>query len=125
MKRRQEMMGLKDLFIVQLVLGLVFVASGLAINLIQLITCVLWPINRQLYRCINTRLSYSLWSKLVMLLEWWSGTECTLFLEQSSTLEKLGKEHAIIILNHKYEINFLCGWTMAERFWILGVRGGT
>uniref|UniRef100_A0A8C4ZNU7 Uncharacterized protein n=1 Tax=Gadus morhua TaxID=8049 RepID=A0A8C4ZNU7_GADMO len=104
-------MGLKDVFIVQLVLGLVFVASGLAINLIQLITCVLWPINRQLYRCINTRLSYSLWSKLVMLLERWSGTECTLFLEQSSTLEKLGKEQAIIILNHKYEIDFLCGWT--------------
>ncbi|CAL8254483.1 unnamed protein product [Lota lota] len=113
-------MGLKDSFIIQLVVGLVFVVSGLAINLIQLVTCVLWPINRQLYRRINTRLSYSLWSQLVMLLEWWSGTECTLFLEQSSTLEKLGKEHAIIILNHSYEIDFLCGWNVAERFGVLG-----
>ncbi|KAJ3610860.1 hypothetical protein NHX12_022950, partial [Muraenolepis orangiensis] len=107
-------------FVAQLVLGLVFVASGLAINLIQLLTCVLWPINRQLYRRINTRLSYSLWSQLVMILEWWSGTECTLFMDSDSTLGKLGKEHAIIVLNHNYEIDFLCGWNMAERFGVLG-----
>ncbi|XP_071393163.1 1-acyl-sn-glycerol-3-phosphate acyltransferase gamma [Centroberyx affinis] len=55
-----------------------------------------------------------------MMLEWWSGTECTLFVDQSSTVEKLGKEHAIIILNHNYEIDFLCGWTMAERCGVLG-----
>lgn len=110
----------KEAFVIQLVLGLVFVASGLAINLIQLLTCVLWPINRQLYRRINTRLSYSLWSQLVMILEWWSGTECTLFMDSDSTLGKLGKEHAIIVLNHNYEIDFLCGWNMAERFGVLG-----
>ncbi|XP_056148038.1 1-acyl-sn-glycerol-3-phosphate acyltransferase gamma [Lampris incognitus] len=113
-------MGLKGSFVLQLLLGLVFVASGLAINLIQLVTCVLWPIHKQLYRRINTRLAYSLWSQLVMLLEWWSGTECTLYLDQTSTAEKLGKEHAIIILNHNYEIDFLCGWTMAERYGVLG-----
>ncbi|KAF7651078.1 hypothetical protein LDENG_00114230 [Lucifuga dentata] len=108
-------MGLKSLFVGQLLLGFVFVISGLIINLIQLVTCLLWPINKQLYRRINTRLSYSLWSQLVMLLEWWSGTECTVFVDQISMLEKLGKEHAIIILNHNYEIDFLCGWTIAER----------
>uniref|UniRef100_A0A667X916 1-acylglycerol-3-phosphate O-acyltransferase 3 n=1 Tax=Myripristis murdjan TaxID=586833 RepID=A0A667X916_9TELE len=113
-------MGWKESFAIQLLLGLVFVTSGLAINLIQLLTCLLWPINKQLYRRINTRLAYSLWSQLVMLLEWWSGTECTLFVDQSSTAEKLGKEHAIIILNHNYEIDFLCGWTMAERCGVLG-----
>ncbi|KAG7283176.1 hypothetical protein CRUP_000538 [Coryphaenoides rupestris] len=112
-------MGLKEAFAI-LVVGLVFVVSGLTINLIQLVTCVLWPVNRQLYRRINTRLSYSLWSQLVMLLEWWSCTECTLFLEHDSTLDRLGKEHAIIILNHNYEIDFLCGWNMAERFGALG-----
>lgn len=58
--------------------------------------------------------------ELVMLLEWWSGTECTLFSDQA-TVDKFGKEHVIIILNHNFEIDFLCGWTMTERFGVLGV----
>lgn len=55
-----------------------------------------------------------------MLLEWWSGTDCTLYTDQA-TVDKFGKEHVIIILNHNYEIDFLCGWTMCERYGILGV----
>lgn len=60
--------------------------------------------------------------ELVMLLEWWSGTECTLFSDEA-TVKTFGKEHVIIILNHNFEIDFLCGWTMTERFGVLGVRG--
>lgn len=59
-------------------------------------------------------------TELVMLLEWWSGTECTLYTDQE-TVAKFGKEHVIIILNHNYEIDFLCGWTMCERYGVLGV----
>lgn len=55
-----------------------------------------------------------------MLLEWWSGTECTLYTDQA-TVDNFGKEHVIIILNHNFEIDFLCGWTMCERFGVLGV----
>lgn len=61
-------------------------------------------------------------AELVMLLEWWSGTECTLYTDQA-TVDKFGKEHVIIILNHNFEIDFLCGWTMCERYGVLGVRG--
>lgn len=59
-------------------------------------------------------------SELVMLLEWWSRTECTLFTDQA-TVGHFGKEHVVIILNHNFEIDFLCGWTMCERFGVLGV----
>nr|ADO27983.1 1-acyl-sn-glycerol-3-phosphate acyltransferase gamma [Ictalurus furcatus] len=110
---------LKSQFILQLLIGFVFVVSGLIINFIQLCTCVLWPFNKQLYRRIDTRMSYSLWSQLVMLLEWWSGTECVLYTDQA-TVDQFGKEHVIIILNHNYEIDFLCGWTMCERYGVLG-----
>lgn len=58
--------------------------------------------------------------ELVMLLEWWSCTECTLFTDQA-TVDHFGKEHVVIILNHNFEIDFLCGWTMCERFGVLGV----
>lgn len=55
-----------------------------------------------------------------MLLEWWSCTECTLFTDQA-TVDHFGKEHVVVILNHNFEIDFLCGWTMCERFGVLGV----
>ncbi|MEJ1288085.1 1-acylglycerol-3-phosphate O-acyltransferase 3 [Cricetulus griseus] len=110
---------LKTQFVVHLLIGFVFVVSGLVINFTQLCTLALWPISKQLYRRINCRLAYSLWSQLVMLLEWWSCTECTLFTDQA-TVDHFGKEHAVIILNHNFEIDFLCGWTMCERFGVLG-----
>lgn len=56
-----------------------------------------------------------------MMLEWWSGTDCTLYTDQA-TADMFGKEHVIIILNHNFEIDFLCGWTICERFGVLGVR---
>ncbi|KAG9332929.1 hypothetical protein JZ751_014023 [Albula glossodonta] len=91
----------KTLFILQLLISFVFVVSGLIINFIQLCTCVLWPFNKQLYRRINCRLSYSLWSQLVMLLEWWSCTDCTLYTDQA-TVDKFGKEH-IVFCKRKWE----------------------
>lgn len=57
-----------------------------------------------------------------MLLEWWSGTECTIYTDPRA-FPKYGKENAIVVLNHKFEIDFLCGWSLAERFGILGVSG--
>ncbi|PNI55807.1 AGPAT3 isoform 14 [Pan troglodytes] len=110
---------LKTQFVLHLLVGFVFVVSGLVINFVQLCTLALWPVSKQLYRRLNCRLAYSLWSQLVMLLEWWSCTECTLFTDQA-TVERFGKEHAVIILNHNFEIDFLCGWTMCERFGVLG-----
>lgn len=57
-----------------------------------------------------------------MLLEWWSGTECTIYTDPRA-FSKYGTENAIVVLNHKFEIDFLCGWSLAERFGILGVSG--
>lgn len=61
-------------------------------------------------------------AELVMLLEWWSGTECTIYTDPRSS-PHYGKENAIVVLNHKFEIDFLCGWSLAERLGILGVSG--
>lgn len=54
---------LKTQFAVHLLIGFVFVVSGLVINFVQLCTLVLWPVNKQLYRRLNCRLAYSLWSR--------------------------------------------------------------
>lgn len=54
---------LKTQFVLHLLIGFVFVVSGLVINFTQLCTLALWPISKHLYRRINCRLSYSLWSR--------------------------------------------------------------
>lgn len=58
---------------------------------------------------------------MVAALEWWSGTECTLYTDPKS-YQLYGNENAIVVLNHGFEIDFLCGWTFCERFGVLGVR---
>ena len=60
-------------------------------------------------------------SELVVALEWWSGTECTLYTDQKS-YQQFGKESSIVVLNHTYEIDFMCGWNFCDRFGVLGVR---
>lgn len=62
----------------------------------------------------------SLSLEMVAILEWWSGTECTLYTDPKS-YPLYGKENAIVVLNHAFEIDFLCGWTFCERFGVLGV----
>uniref|UniRef100_A0A803JSH6 Acyltransferase C-terminal domain-containing protein n=1 Tax=Xenopus tropicalis TaxID=8364 RepID=A0A803JSH6_XENTR len=67
---------LKTQFVVHLLIGFVFVVSGL-INPTSCPVCTLplWASTKPLYRRVNCRMSYLLWSQLVMLLEWWSGTQ--------------------------------------------------
>ncbi|XP_035880850.1 1-acyl-sn-glycerol-3-phosphate acyltransferase delta isoform X3 [Phyllostomus discolor] len=55
---------LKSQFLCHLVFCYVFIASGLIINTLQLFSLVLWPINKQLFRRLNCRLSYCISSRL-------------------------------------------------------------
>uniref|UniRef100_A0AC11CQC2 1-acylglycerol-3-phosphate O-acyltransferase 4 n=1 Tax=Ovis aries TaxID=9940 RepID=A0AC11CQC2_SHEEP len=55
---------LKSHFLCHLIFCYVFIASGLIINTIQLCTLLLWPVNKQLFRKINCRLSYCVSSRL-------------------------------------------------------------
>ncbi|XP_069090599.1 1-acyl-sn-glycerol-3-phosphate acyltransferase delta [Pleurodeles waltl] len=110
---------LKSQFVFHLLICYIFIATGLIVNFIQLFTLLILPVNKNLYRKINCRLSYCISSQLVMLLEWWSGTDCTLYTDMQS-FKKYGKESAIVILNHNFEIDFLCGWNFCEKFGMLG-----
>uniref|UniRef100_A0A671SBD9 1-acylglycerol-3-phosphate O-acyltransferase n=1 Tax=Sinocyclocheilus anshuiensis TaxID=1608454 RepID=A0A671SBD9_9TELE len=110
---------LKTQLLCHLIICYVFLVSGFIINLLQLCTLPLWYINKQLARRINCRLGYSVSSQLVALLEWWSGTECTLYTDPES-YPFYGKENAIVVLNHNFEIDFMTGWTFCERFGVLG-----
>lgn len=59
---------LKSQFLCHLVFCYVFIASGLIVNTLQLCTLVLWPIDKQLFRRLNCRLSYCISSRKCLLL---------------------------------------------------------
>lgn len=112
---------LRRSFPVQFIFLYVFMSSGLVINFIQLISCILWPFSKKLYRKVNTYLAYMFWSTLTWTAQHWSGSDCTVYIENYDDLRFVNKEHSICIMNHKYDIDWLFGWIVCQRIGLLPV----
>jgi lysophosphatidic acid acyltransferase/lysophosphatidylinositol acyltransferase len=56
------------------------------------------------------------------LAEWWSGSKVILYADPKVVSTYFGKEHAQLLLNHCYEVDWLLGWLICDRVKILGVR---
>ncbi|ESO92252.1 hypothetical protein LOTGIDRAFT_121393 [Lottia gigantea] len=110
---------LKSWIIFHMLMGYVFVASGLIICFLMLCSSVVWPFNKHLYRKIIVYLAYGHWALFIALGEWWSGSDCLLYCDYE-TLNLVGKEHVLVVMNHKYDIDWLMTWILAERFGMLG-----
>uniref|UniRef100_A0A7N2M479 1-acylglycerol-3-phosphate O-acyltransferase n=1 Tax=Quercus lobata TaxID=97700 RepID=A0A7N2M479_QUELO len=101
-------------------LGILFFVSGLIINLIQAICFVLIrPLSKSTYRRINRLVAELLWLELVWLIDWWAGVKIQVYTDQE-TFKLMGKEHALVICNHKSDIDWLIGWVLAQRSGCLG-----
>ncbi|KAM7431510.1 hypothetical protein ABFA07_017925 [Porites harrisoni] len=109
---------IKRLPIVWLWLVLVFLASGLIINLFQLLLLPLWFIKKDLFRWANLNVVYLHWCQLTFLAEWWSGLDIKLY-GTKEDFDKLGKESAIIVCNHRSDVDWLIGYTLADRAGVL------
>ncbi|XP_078175630.1 1-acyl-sn-glycerol-3-phosphate acyltransferase PLS1-like isoform X3 [Carex rostrata] len=100
--------------------GLLFLLSGLVINCVQAILFVIIrPFARNLYRRINRQLSELLWLQLVWLVDWWAGVKVELY-GDAEIFNSMGKEHALLVSNHRSDIDWLVGWVLAERAGCLG-----
>ncbi|WVY99358.1 hypothetical protein V8G54_025428 [Vigna mungo] len=106
--------------IVILPLGILFILSGLIVNMIQAIFFVLLrPISKNCYRRVNKLLTESLWLELIWLIDWWAGIKIELHTD-SETFQLMGKENALVICNHRSDIDWLIGWVLAQRCGCLG-----
>ncbi|KAL9256154.1 1-acyl-sn-glycerol-3-phosphate acyltransferase 2-like protein, partial [Drosera capensis] len=56
---------------------------------------------------------------LVWLVDWWAGVKIQIFTD-NETFRMMGKEHALIVPNHKSDIDWLVGWVLAQRAGCLG-----
>lgn len=115
--------SMKTWFIFHLLLGYIFLMSGLIVCFLLLLMYIfVWPLNRSLYRKIVTHLGYMWWSQFTFLGQWWADSKVKVFIENSEDIKMLGKDHTIVLMNHKYEVDWLVTWIMSER---LGILGGT
>jgi len=101
-------------------LGIILILSGLIVNLIQAVLYILVrPISKNMYRRTNKVVAELLWLELVWLFDWWAGFKVELYTD-SETFQLLGKEHALLICNHRSDIDWLVGWVLAQRTGCLG-----
>ncbi|KAL9398402.1 hypothetical protein Peur_007363 [Populus x canadensis] len=101
-------------------LGVLFFCSGLIVNIIQAICFVfIRPLSKSTYRKINRQLAELLWLELVWIFDWWAGVQIKVFTDKE-TVRLMGKEHALVICNHRSDIDWLVGWVLAQRSGCLG-----
>ncbi|KAM7271680.1 hypothetical protein ACFE04_030894 [Oxalis oulophora] len=101
-------------------LGLLFFLSGLVVNVIQAVCFVLIrPFSKNLYRRINRQVAELLWLELVWIVDWWAKLKIQLFTDDE-TFKLMGREHALVICNHRSDIDWLVGWILAQRSGCLG-----
>ncbi|KAM6568448.1 hypothetical protein CsatB_016433 [Cannabis sativa] len=101
-------------------LGLLFLVSGLIVNVIQAICFVLIrPLFKNTYRRINRVVAELLWLELVWLIDWWAGVKIQVYTDRE-IFQSMGKEHALVICNHRSDIDWLVGWVLAQRSGCLG-----
>lgn len=114
------MVDFKQWTICHLSLFMTFVLSGLVINIVQLCLFLLigwW--NRSLFRKLNYYLVWMIYAQLLFLIDWWSNSEVRMRVDPK-VLSEIGKENAVIIANHHFELDWLFGWMVADRAQVLG-----
>ena len=98
-----------------------FLVSGLAVNAVQYaLFFTLGALSRDAFRRANYYLVYAIYSQLLFLADWWSGSQVVFHADQEVLDEMVGREHAVILMNHHYEIDWLFGWMVADRMGVLG-----
>ncbi|XP_062083206.1 1-acyl-sn-glycerol-3-phosphate acyltransferase 3-like [Humulus lupulus] len=101
-------------------IGILFLFSGLTVNLFQAVFFVLVrPLSKNMYRRINKVIAELLWLELIWLIDWWAAIKVEVHTD-ADTFRLLGKEHALVISNHRSDIDWLVGWVLAQRSGCLG-----
>ena len=100
-----------------------FFVSGIVLNITQLLALItIGSINKGLYRKISYYLNYSLWSHIVAICEWWSGSSFVLYFADEDSLRTHAKNHTLFVMNHRYESEFFFGLMFCDKFDTIGVQ---
>ncbi|XP_062084039.1 1-acyl-sn-glycerol-3-phosphate acyltransferase 3-like isoform X2 [Humulus lupulus] len=101
-------------------LGILVICSGTLVNFLQAVFFVLVrPLSKSMYKRINKGTAELLWLELIWFIDWWAAIKVELYTD-SETFQFMGKENALVISNHKGDIDWLVGWVLAQRSGCLG-----
>lgn len=104
-----------------LLLIITFFTSGVILNILSAILYYfVRPVSKYLFRKLNYYVCYSLYSQLVFLAEWWSCSDVEVYIDQDDLKKYFGNEHALLVLNHTFDVDWLIGWIFCERVRVLG-----
>lgn len=111
---------LKQNVFVQFFFGFTFLVSGLLINVIQLLMVPLWYLGNKVdYRTAIRILNTSYWTIIPSVAQWWANLHVDAYCTPE-TFYLLGKEPAIITMNHRGELDWVVSWIMCDYAQILG-----
>jgi len=114
------MANFKTWTICHLSVFMTFIISGLLINCVQ--ACLYISIGwwqPTLFRKLNYYLVWMIYAQLLFLADWWSDSEVRIYADPKLVSE-VGQHSALIIMNHHFELDWMCGWMVADRFGVLG-----
>ena len=109
--------------VLHVLLFMSFLVSGLIVNMIQLVMWIVLVMimkDRRLFRRCNYYCIYVIYGQLLFLADWWSGSSLTVYYDDPGLEASVGRENALCIMNHHYELDWLYGWMMGDRSGILG-----
>ena len=100
---------------------LTFLLLGLVINLVQAILLMLIP--KTLFRKVNYYLVYGIHGYLLAVGDWWANNKVNIYCSkelQMRIMKREVKEHAIFLMNHHTELDWLYSWVLGDRMGVLG-----
>ena len=100
---------------------LTFLVLGLVINLVQVMLFVFIP--KTIFRNVNYYLVCGIHGYLLSVGDWWANNEVNIYCSkdlQRRIMKKEVKEHAIFLMNHHTELDWLYSWMLGERMGVLG-----
>ena len=60
-------------------------------------------------------------TELTFVTQWWSGSTCDAYVDDMDIEKYVGKEHTLVLMNHKFDIEWLMAWILGERRSMVGV----
>uniref|UniRef100_H2YZG9 Phospholipid/glycerol acyltransferase domain-containing protein n=1 Tax=Ciona savignyi TaxID=51511 RepID=H2YZG9_CIOSA len=100
-------------------LAYVFITTGTFINFLQLMTSPLgWIGLRQRQRYIVGKLTYLHWILVPAIAQWWSDIDVSVTAHPDDAI-KFGNENAILLLNHKCQLDWIVTWIVANYYGIM------
>lgn len=114
-------LGKLFLFLFEIFFSLTFFGTTAVVVILGFVNMfIIWPCNRRLYRRLINYIYWLTISHVVFLCQWWSSIKLIMYVDTDIYNNYFGKEHAVCLMNHRYEIDYLSLVVLSDKFGVSG-----